>query len=40
MMLDFVFVVFFVFDDSYYGQVIYEICEMIVMNMGNYVYGN
>lgn len=29
-----------VFDDSYYGQVIHEIREMQVMNMGNYAHGN
>ena len=35
-MLDSVFIVPPVFDDSYYGQVIHEIREMTVMNMGNY----
>ena len=39
-MLDSVFVVPPVFDDSYYGQVIHEIREMTVMNMGNYAHGN
>lgn len=39
-MLDSVFSVPPVFDDSYYGQVIHEICEMTVMNMGNYAHGN
>ncbi|MCI6894274.1 MAG: glycoside hydrolase family 92 protein, partial [Bacteroidales bacterium] len=28
------------FDDSYYGQVIHEIREMQIMNMGNYAHGN
>ncbi len=39
-MLDSVFVVPPVFDDSYYGQVIHEIREMTVINMGNYAHGN
>ena len=39
-MLDSVFIVPPVFDDSYYGQVIHEIREMTVMNMGNYAHGN
>ena len=39
-MLDSVFAVPPVFDDSYYGQVIHEIREMTVMNMGNYAHGN
>lgn len=39
-MLDSVFSVPSVFDDSYYGQVIHEIREMTVMNMGNYAHGN
>ena len=39
-MLDSVFSVPHVFDDSYYGQVIHEIREMTVMNMGNYAHGN
>ncbi|WP_455627943.1 GH92 family glycosyl hydrolase [Parabacteroides chinchillae] len=40
MMLDSVFNVPPLFDDSYYGQVIHEIREMTVMNMGNYAHGN
>lgn len=40
LMLDSVFAVPPVFDDSYYGQVIHEIREMTVMNMGNYAHGN
>lgn len=39
-MLDSAFAVPPVFDDSYYGQVIHEIREMTVMNMGNYAHGN
>lgn len=39
-MPDSVFAVPPVFDDSYYGQVIHEIREMTVMNMGNYAHGN
>ncbi|SHI79638.1 alpha-1,2-mannosidase, putative [Tangfeifania diversioriginum] len=39
-MLDSVFVVPPVFDDSYYGRVIHEIREMQIMNMGNYAHGN
>ena len=39
-MLDSVFAVPPVFDDSYYGQVIHEIREMTVINMGNYAHGN
>ena len=39
-MLDSVFAVPPVFDDSYYGQVIHEIREMQIMNMGNYAHGN
>ena len=39
-MLDSVFSVPPVFDDSYYGQVIHEIREITVMNMGNYAHGN
>ncbi|HDS06584.1 MAG TPA: glycoside hydrolase family 92 protein [Bacteroides sp.] len=39
-MLDSVFTVPPVFDDSYYGRVIHEIREMQVMNMGNYAHGN
>ncbi len=39
-MLDSVFVVPPIFDESYYGQVIHEIREMQIMNMGNYAHGN
>lgn len=39
-MLDSVFSVPPIFDDSYYGGVIHEIREMTVMNMGNYAHGN
>ena len=39
-MLDSVFALPPVFDDSYYGQVIHEIREMQIMNMGNYAHGN
>ena len=39
-MLDSVFIVPPLFDDSYYDQVIHEIREMTVMNMGNYAHGN
>ena len=39
-MLDSVFSVPPVFDESYYGQVIHEIREMQIMNMGNYAHGN
>ena len=39
MMLDSVFAVPPLFDDSYYGQVIHEIREMQIMNMGNYAHG-
>ena len=39
-MLDSVFTVPPVFDDSYYGGTIHEIREMTVMNMGNYAHGN
>lgn len=39
-MLDSVFAVPPIFDESYYGQVIHEIREMTVMNMGNYAHGN
>ena len=38
--LDSVFEVPPVFDYSYYGQVIHEIREMQIMNMGNYAHGN
>jgi len=39
-MMDSVFTVPPIFDDSYYGCVIHEIREMQVMNMGNYAHGN
>ena len=39
-MMDSVFSVPPVFDDSYYGFPIHEIREMTVMNMGNYAHGN
>ena len=39
-MLDSVFTVPPLFDDSYYGGVIHEIREMQIMNMGNYAHGN
>lgn len=39
-MLDSVFVVPPVYDDSYYGFRIHEIAEMQVANMGNYAHGN
>ncbi|MDL2221458.1 GH92 family glycosyl hydrolase [Parabacteroides sp. OttesenSCG-928-N08] len=39
-MLDSVFNVPPLFDDSYYGFPIHEIREMTVMNMGNYAHGN
>ncbi|WP_455949673.1 GH92 family glycosyl hydrolase [Odoribacter laneus] len=39
-MLDSVFQVPPLFDDSYYGEVIHEIREMQIMNMGNYAHGN
>jgi len=39
-MLDSVFVVPPIFDDSYYGGTIHEIREMQIMNMGNYAHGN
>lgn len=39
-MLDSVFTVPPLYDASYYGQVIHEIREMTVMNMGNYAHGN
>lgn len=39
-MLDSVFSVPPLFDDSYYGFPIHEIREMTVMNMGNYAHGN
>ena len=39
-MLDSVFAIPPVFDDSYYGFTIHEIREMQIMNMGNYAHGN
>jgi len=39
-MMDSVFNVPPLFDESYYGQVIHEIREMQIMNMGNYAHGN
>ena len=39
-MLDSVFVVPPIYDDSYYGKRIHEITEMQVANMGNYAHGN
>ena len=39
-MLDSVFNLPPLFDASYYGQVIHEIREMQLMNMGNYAHGN
>lgn len=39
-MLDSVFNVPPLFDDSYYGGVIHEIREMQIVNMGNYAHGN
>ena len=39
-MLDSIFILPPIFDDSYYGGVIHEIREMQVMNMGNYAHGN
>ena len=39
-MLDSVFQVPPIFDDSYYGGVIHEIREMEIMNFGNYAHGN
>ncbi|MCG7347648.1 GH92 family glycosyl hydrolase [Sphingomonas sp. ACRSK] len=38
--LDSVFATPPVFDDSYYGQVIHEIREMQIVNMGQYAHGN
>jgi predicted alpha-1,2-mannosidase len=38
--LDSVFTIPPVFDDSYYGEVIHEIREMQIMNMGQYAHGN
>ena len=39
-MLDSIFTIPPLFDDSYYGRPIHEIREMQVMNMGNYAHGN
>lgn len=39
-MMDSVFNVPPLFDDSYYGFIIHEIREMQIMNMGNYAHGN
>jgi predicted alpha-1,2-mannosidase len=39
-MLDSVFIVPPIYDDSYYGVRIHEITEMQVANMGNYAHGN
>ncbi|MBD8389334.1 GH92 family glycosyl hydrolase [Dysgonomonas sp. BGC7] len=39
-MLDSIFIVPPIFDDSYYGYQIHEITEMMIMNMGNYAHGN
>ena len=39
-MLDSVFIVPPLYDDSYYGFPIHEIVEMTVMNKGNYAHGN
>lgn len=39
-MLDTVFALPPVFDESYYGFIIHEIREMQIMNMGNYAHGN
>lgn len=39
-MLDTVFSLPPIFDDSYYGHTIHEIREMQIMNMGNYAHGN
>jgi len=38
--LDSVFILPPVYDESYYGQVIHEIREMQIMNMGQYAHGN
>ena len=40
MMLDSVFKLPPLYDESYYGAVIHEIREMQIMNMGNYAHGN
>lgn len=39
-MLDSVFSLPPIYDDSYYGHTIHEIREMQIMNMGNYAHGN
>ena len=39
-MLDSIFVVPPIFDESYYGRVIHEIREMQIAGMGNYAHGN
>lgn len=39
-MMDSVFILPPLFDESYYGAVIHEIREMQIMNMGNYAHGN
>ena len=39
-MMDSVFILPPIFDESYYGAVIHEIREMQIMNMGNYAHGN
>lgn len=39
-MMDSVFILPPIFDDSYYGTVIHEIREMQIMNIGNYAHGN
>ena len=39
-MLDSVFALPPIFDNSYYGGTIHEIREMQIMNMGNYAHGN
>lgn len=39
-MLDSIFTIPPLFDESYYGSVIHEIREMQIMNMGNYAHGN
>lgn len=39
-MMDSVFILPPVFDESYYESVIHEIREMQIMNMGNYAHGN
>ena len=39
-MLDTIFILPPIFDDSYYHGVIHEIREMQIMNMGNYAHGN